>query len=339
MNPALLVRLRPVTPWRIGTDSGAREQASPVYPSDTLFGALCSAFQQLGWLEEWLDSTVRAISTPAVRSSSAFPFHRHLLYAPPPAGLWPPSTDGRLRWKGASFLPTSVIAGLLSGEMPSEQDWTIDPQSACLVPVKSRGAAGPFRFLHRSNAAVDRMTGGIVAPYSVECVQFAPEAGLWCAFEFSSHTAYAVWAPKLQAGLRLLSDSGFGGLRSRGFGRARNPLFQPGNLASLLWGERNPIAGTPSAWWTLSLFSPGASDAIQWDRGAYHLTTRSGRSAGGRLKLSTRLVQEGSVLVSPSAPVGTAIDVAPEGSPQPLYRAAFSVALPIAWTGAKPGVA
>lgn len=339
MNPALLVRLRPVTPWRIGSDSGAREQASPVLPSDTLFGALCSAFQQLGWLDEWLDSTVRGVSAPAVRTSSAFPFQRNLLYAPPPAGLWPPSTDGRLRWKGASFLPASVIADLLAGEMPSEQDWAIDPQSACLVPVKSRGAAGPFRFLRRSHAAVDRMSGGIAAPYSVECVQFAPEAGLWCAFEFSSHTAYAVWTPKLQAALRLLSDSGFGGLRSRGFGRARNPLFQPGALANLIWGERPSISAPPSAWWTLSLFSPGDSDAIQWDRGAYNLVARSGRSADGRLKLSTRLVREGSVLVSPSAPVGTAINVAPEGSAHPLYRAAFSVALPIAWTGMNPGVA
>lgn len=335
MNPALLVRLRPVTPWRIGPDSGVREQASPVYSSDTLFGALCSAFEQLGWLEEWLDSTVRQTSRPAVRASSAFPYHRNLLFAPPPAGLWPPSSDGRLRWKGASFLPTGVIAALLEGELPSEQDWMIDPQSACLVPAKTRGAAGPFRFLRRSHAAVDRLSPGIVEPYSVECVQFAPEAGLWCAFEFSSHTAFAVWAPKLQAALRLLSDSGFGGLRSRGFGRARNPLFQPGTLAQLLWGERASIERAASAWWTLSLFSPGDSDTIQWDQGSYSLVTRSGRSADGRHKLSTRLVREGSVLVSPSAPVGTALDVSPAGSPHPLWRAAFAVTLPISWAGAK----
>lgn len=339
MNPALLVRLRPITPWRIGPDSGAREQAAPVYSSDTLYSALCSAFQQLGWAEEWLDSTVRGISGPAVRMTSAFPYLRNLLFAPPPVCFWPPAGDGRLRWKGAALLPTSVIAGLLDGQAPSEQDWAIDTQSACLIPARTRGAAGPFRFLRRSHAAVDRICEGVVDPYSVECVQFAPESGLWCAFEFGSHTAYAVWAPKLQAALRLLSDSGFGGMRSRGFGRCRAPLFQSGVLSSLLFGDQYRTAAGSNAWWTLSLFSPAEAEPVHWNKGCYHLVTRSGRGVNGALKLSTRLVREGSVLVSPEPPRGAAINVAPEGSPHPFWRAAYAVSLPIPWPSGEMGAA
>ena len=105
----------------------------------------------------------------------------------------------------------------------------------------------------------------------------------------------------------------------------------------MLLGERLPPASDPAAWWTLSLFSPGPSDAIHWDRGSYRLVTRSGRSLAGQQKLSTHLVGEGSVLVSSAAPVGAAIDVAPPGAPHPLWRAAFAVAVPIPWAGPHSG--
>jgi CRISPR type III-A-associated RAMP protein Csm4 len=339
MNPSLLVRLRPVTPWRIGPESGAREQASAVFPSDTLFSALCGAFSQLGWLEEWLSATVGSPAGSAVRLTSAFPFQRGLLYLPPPAGLWPPAGESRVRWKGAAMLPAPVVASLLDGAVPAEDEWSVDAQSACLVPSKLRSAAGPFRFLRRSHAAVDRLTGGNAEPYTVDCVQFAPEAGLWCAADFSSHTASAVWSPKLKAAFRLLADSGFGGLRSRGFGRCRAPLFQAGILSELLLGENGAPAHPTSAWWTLSLFSPAEGEPIEWDKGCYHLVTRSGRATDGRLKRSTRLIREGSVLVCGSAPRGAALDVAPDGSPHPLWRSGFAVSLPIAWKPSNRGVA
>jgi CRISPR type III-A-associated RAMP protein Csm4 len=275
-----------------------------------------------------------------VRLTSAFPFQKGLLYLPPPSGLWPPPGEGRVRWKGAELLPAPVLAGLLRGEMPGEEEWTIDGQSACLVPSRQRGAAGPYRFLRRSHAAVDRLTGGIAEPYSVACTQFAPEAGLWCAAEFSSHTAYAIWSPKLQAAFRLLADSGLGGLRSRGFGRSRTPLFQAGTLAELIFGAAAPAsAAAPAAWWLLSLFSPASDDAVHWERGSYDLVTRTGRAVDGKLKLSTRMVREGGVMVSDKPLRGTALNAAPPESPHPLWRAGFAVALPIAWSGPGRGVA
>jgi hypothetical protein len=43
------------------------------------------------------------------------------------------------------------------------------------------------------------------------------------------------------------------------------------------------------------------------------------------------MVEEGSVIVSPQQPLGSAADVAPEGFPHPVYRSGFalSIALPV----------
>jgi CRISPR type III-A-associated RAMP protein Csm4 len=334
MNPALLIRLRPSTPWRIGPSSGARAEVSPVFHSDSLYSAVTLAFEQFGLLEEWLGVTSGTLSVPAVRFTSCFPWQRSLLYAPPPAGLWPPAgISAKLRAKGATLLPTSVIADLLEGKVPDENDWVVDGHSGCLIPAGSRSSSGPFRFLIRSSVAVDRVTGGHVLPHSAQCVQFAPAAGLWCAAEFSSQTAYAVWAPRLESVFRLLADSGLGGMRSRGFGRSRGVDFRSGPLAEMLFGPAARPAG--GAWWTLSLVSPAATDDIHWDAGCYRLEQREGRvgsgAAAGSAKLASRLVAEGSVLVAGHAPVGSSRDVAPAGSPHPIYRAGYAVALPIAW--------
>jgi len=306
-----------------------------VFHSDSLYSAVTLALEQLGLLEEWLNATAREHCEPAVRFSSCFPWQRGYLYAPPPNGMWPPaSASPKVRWKGASLVPTSVIAGLMQGAAPSDENWMVDGQSGCLVPTGSRSATGPFRFVHRSSAAVDRVTGGIVAPHGATCVQFAPASGLWCAAQFSNQNTYAVWAPKVQAAFRLLADSGLGGLRSRGFGRARSVDFQPGLLPELLFGSTQSTVGS-NAWWLLSLLSPAESDDVQWASGNYQVALRSGRvgsvTGGGRGKLSSRLLAEGSVIVTGKPPMGCVRNVAPEGCPHPVFRAGYAVALPIPW--------
>ena len=67
-----------------------------------------------GQLEEWLDATARA-PEPAVRFSSCFPFHGETLYVVPPRQLWPPPASAKVRWKGARFVPLSVVDGLVNG--------------------------------------------------------------------------------------------------------------------------------------------------------------------------------------------------------------------------------
>ena len=76
-----------------------------------------------------------------------------------------------------------------------------------------------------------------------------------------------------------------------------------------------------------------ADDAVDWKRGDYAITTRSGRvesDAGwGAAKRATRMITEGSVLVAPAEPRGSVSDVAPEGFPHPVYRAGYALAIPI----------
>ena len=87
------------------------------------------------------------------------------------------------------------------------------------------------------------------------------------------------------------------------------------------------------AWWLLSLFTPNASDQVDWTRGKYALVVRSGRvesaARHGDLKTPANMIQEGSVLVSDTEPRGGARNVAPDSFPHPVYRAGFALAIPI----------
>lgn len=337
MMPALLVRIRPSTPWRLGPETGSPAEASAVLHSDAVYSAVTMALGQLGWMEDWLEATADPFREPVVRFTSAFPWQRNLLYAPPPRGVWPPEGgSARVRWKGAGLIPTQLAGALLRGDRFDEQAWDLDGWCGCLIPAGSRSATGPFRFLRRSCAAVDRVTGGQALPYITGCVQFAPASGLWCAAQFATQTAYAVWGPRIQAAFRLLGDSGIGGLRSRGFGRARSVDFQAGRLEDLLFspgGAPRPGRG----WWLLSLAAPSPEDAIRWDEGDYQLLKRTGRvgslTGGGALKLAARMLAEGSVIVSPRAPRGTVVNAAPEGCPHPVIRSGYAVAISIPWPG------
>ncbi|MEJ5367329.1 MAG: hypothetical protein WHT08_03360 [Bryobacteraceae bacterium] len=335
MNPALLVKIRPSTPWRLGSESGSLAEASAVLHSDAVYSAVTLAMQQLGWMEEWLSATADPFREPAVRFTSAFPWQRNLLYVPPPRGLWPPEgASPKVRWKGASLIPSQLAGALLRREKFEEDAWEVDGPSGCLIPSGGRVTTGPFRFLRRSCAAVDRMTGGHVLPYLAGCVQFAPASGLWCAAQFATQTAYAVWGPHIEAAFRLLADSGIGGMRSRGFGRARHVEFQAAPLADLLFGPKGAPAGG-NGWWLLSLVTPAPTDAIRWEEGHYQLIRRGGRvgslAGGGLQKRASRMLAEGSVIVSPQPPQGSILDVAPEGCPHPVLRAGYAVAVPIPW--------
>ena len=351
MAASLLIRLRPTGPWRIGPDSGARDRVDRIFHSDALYAAVCSAMARLDdgdtGLEAWLDATARS-TEPAVRLSSLLPYQRKTLFVPPPNHIWPPQTSARLRAKGARFVPTSVVADLLDGKRLEETRWKVDAESECLIPAGAADeVAGPFRAVLRTAAAVDREGLG-VAPHATACLEFNRGAGLWCAVQFSDDAAHETWRPRVMAAFRLLADSGFGGERSRGWGRAMTPDFRDGELAELLFSNRElpAIGGEAGAGhWLLSLYHPLESDAVDWDKGSYELVTRGGRvesdaamDAGkwGSAKKPTRLVSEGSVLVAAEAPVGAAPDTAPDGVPHPVYRAGFAVTVEVPLIIKKP---
>ncbi|PWU08007.1 MAG: hypothetical protein C5B51_08520 [Terriglobia bacterium] len=371
MNPGLLVKLRPTGPWRIGPDSGARNQVDAIYHSDTLYAAVTSALVRLGMMEPWLDATTRS-SSPAVCFSSCFPFVDEVRFIIPPRTIWPPTSpallSARVRWKSARFVPLEVVEALLGGQSLDEHRWAVDGTSGCLMPA---GSPGPFRTGLRFNAAVDRLTGA-AERHSTACLEFRPGAGLWAVISFADENARAHWAAPLKTAFSLLADSGFGGERSRGWGRADTPEFIEGSLPEMVLGgqpaegqaepppppealsveeptqaegvsESNTPAPAPfadpavpapvRAHWLLSLFTPAATDEVDWQRGNYTVLERGGRvespARSGELKKQLHMVAEGSVLYTSAVLRGSAPDVAPDGFVHPVFRSGFAVSIPL----------
>jgi CRISPR type III-A-associated RAMP protein Csm4 len=421
MNPGMVVKLRPTGPWRIGPDSGARNKVDAIYHSDSLYAAVTSAMAQLGSLDEWLAATARN-ATPAVCFSSCFPFLDEIGFVVPPRTVWPPTSpallSARVRWKSARFVPLGIVQAILGGHRLDENQWTIDGPSECLVPA---GRSGPFRMGVRWNAAVDRLSG-VTERHSTACVEFRPGAGLWTVVSFADEAARDRWMDPVKAALRLLADSGFGGERSRGWGRSEPPEFVEGTLPEMVLGAggQGPVAreeasgpdvlpglpgetppepspvppigepgpeppgpdpepqlpplippepmtaeaestpepsapepvtagaerapdslppgprppapeSAPAPHWLLSLFTPAATDTVDWARGNYTVLTRGGRVASpagsGELKKQLQMVAEGSVLYASSVPCGSAPDVAPDGFAHPVFRAGFALSI------------
>jgi CRISPR type III-A-associated RAMP protein Csm4 len=233
MNPGLVVKLRPTGPWRIGPDSGARNRVDVIYHSDSLYSAVTSAMSRMGSLEEWLDATARS-QTPAASFSSCFPFLDDIGFVVPPRTIWPPTSpaamSARVRWKSARFIPLSVVESILSGKKLNENQWSVDGASGCLVPT---GKPGPFRTSVRWNAAVDRLSGASER-HATACIEFREGCGLWTVVGFPDDAARDQWQEPVKAAFRLLADTGFGGERSRGWGRAETPEFVEGTLPGLI---------------------------------------------------------------------------------------------------------
>jgi CRISPR/Cas system CSM-associated protein Csm4 (group 5 of RAMP superfamily) len=353
MAPCLLVKLKPVSPWRIGDDTGARDQTASIYHSDSLYAAICSAMNSLGMLADWLGQTAAASAesgVPAVRFTSCFPFSDQTLLIVPPRNLWPPPPSPRIHWESARFVPLSLVESLIAdpdARVRDDAGWRLDPASECLLPSTGGArAAGPFRTVMRSSVAVDRLSGTASTPRLSACLEFAAGAGLWFLVVYRDSSARELWEPKVKSALKLLADTGLGGGRSRGWGRAEMPEFQdavfPEVLLSPAASEAPDAAEPPAeaapaetAYWLLSLFSPVESDGVDWSRGAYSIVDRHGRIESrvryGDKKKPLRMVSEGSVLFAPDSPAGSAPDVAPDGFPHPVYRFGYAVSIPITW--------
>jgi CRISPR Csm4 C-terminal domain len=213
-----------------------------------------------------------------------------------------------------------------------------DAESGCLLR-RDRPQSSPFRTVTRTYAAVDRF-GESSDTHSLAGVEFEQGSGLWAVVKFASNDSEREWKDRLLAALRLLADTGFGGRRSSGWGQISSYRSQEGLWPGILlpkFGRAKPNGPTETtaeqgpAHWMLSLFRPGAEDQVDWSAGSYSLTLRGGHvesSAGlGASKRQARMIEEGSVIASPRPPVGSAVDVSPEGFPHPVYRSGFALCI------------
>ncbi|MFL6417722.1 MAG: type III-A CRISPR-associated RAMP protein Csm4 [Bryobacteraceae bacterium] len=358
MQPVLLVRLRPLGPWRCGVGVG-QQQVESAFRSDRLYSAITLAMQQLDLLTEWLDATASS-SAPAVVFSSLFPFQGDTLYAPPPATVWPPPTNlltspspvflSKMRWGAAHYVPLAVAESLLLSQPLLADQWIVDGESGCLLR-RDRPSTSPFRYSNRTSAAVDRLTRTSGMARSVGCVEFESGAGLWGVARFADEAAEAIWGERIKGAFRLLADTGFGGRRSSGWGQAVAPEFESGEWPNLLFPKLAGGSGSApgsaaeseqtSSFWLLSVYSPAPGDSVDWSSGDYRLTSRTGRVDGrgegtGAVKKAVRMIAEGSVVSVRDEPVGIAVDVAPENFAHPVYRAGFALACKLPWTEQHP---
>jgi len=149
--------------------------------------------------------------------------------------------------------------------------------------------------------------------------------------EFASDDAAAKWESPVRSALSLLADSGFGGERSRGWGRSETPEWSG-------WDPPPMGDAVERAYWLLSLYTPSENDSVDWKRGSYSTVNRLGRIESavqwGVQKKATSMIAEGSVLLAGRELRGAALNVAPDGFPHPVYRAGFAVAVPIPWRAA-----
>jgi hypothetical protein len=147
--------------------------------------------------------------------------------------------SARVRWKSARFVPLAVVRAMLTGQALDGNQWSLDGASECLVPA---GSPGPFRTGVRWSAAVDRLTGA-AERHSTACIEFRPGAGLWTIVSFQDEAAHSRWLEPVKAAFRLLADTGFGGERSRGWGRSEPPEFTDGTLPELVLGPKGQDGG------------------------------------------------------------------------------------------------
>ena len=167
-------------------------------------------------------------SSPAFALSSLYPFQGDVLYVVPPANLWPPPAGlvtspspvflTKVRWQAAKFVPTGLVETILTGQKVLADQWSPDPESACLLR-RDRPSTTPFRTVLRTGAPVDRITKESSSAYTFAGVEFEPGAGFWTVVRFADEAASQTWGERIKGMFRLLADTGFGGRRSAGWGQ------------------------------------------------------------------------------------------------------------------------
>ena len=208
-------------------------------------------------------------SAPAVRFSSFFPFHGDTLLVVPPRSLWPPPESTKIRYKGAHFVPLSVIESLLADKAIDEDRWAVDGESECLVPIEPGSRAISRR------SAIQRRSGPAAAtrrwkfiPRRAWNSRAGPASGPSC----NSPTKLPRRDGKRRFGVRCCCwpiPASAASARAAGAARKR-PNGSPGAAT-----RRSCRAPPEQAHWLLSLYTPAENDAVDWKRGNYATVSRT----------------------------------------------------------------
>ena len=242
--------------------------------------------------------------------------------------------SAKIRYKGAHFVPLSVIESLLTDKAIDEERWAVDGESECLVPANQ--GRGPFRVALRSSAGVDRLShAGVEAALHRVPGIYARRPGSGPSFSSRRGCRRAMASSRCEARCCCWPiPASAASARAVGAARKR-PSGSPGACRSAEFARRT--AGSRASG-CLSLYTPAENDAVDWKRGNYATLSRARphrkQPRVGRAQSRPPMIAEGSVLLASNELRGAASNVAPEGFPHPVYRAGFAVTVPIPWRAA-----
>ncbi|MBR1369679.1 hypothetical protein RJ53_09405 [Methanocalculus chunghsingensis] len=261
-------------------------------PSNTLFGAICSAMAELGGPVG--DLVAAFEEDPPFLLTSAFPWFGeeekvHLLPAPilPPEKLPGEALfDAAKKLRKVSYLQSGIFASLVEGRLSDDEilrdldrgDGKYRIGSGMLYEKKQDHHFEISRSEIPHNR-INRLSVASEAFFASEGFRFS-NAGLYFLIDFKEKA----WENEVLAALRLLADRGFGPKVSSGQG-ACSISFGDTDILPTSTGERIV---------TLSRYLPDDFDLLGEDA-FYNLVRIRGRSADGVMKRSVMMLGEGSV--------------------------------------------
>jgi len=334
------VWLYPRAAFHLGERGIGLEETALTLHSDTLFSALCAAWQTLygdeALTRELLPSKDEEVEDwePPFLLSSAFPFAGDVRFYPAPLGVIDEDRARDVEW-----VSEQIFAALLHGEHLQDSFQAQQMHEGTVWPSEAEAERIREAFSLRSFEGERFWAVAKVPRVALDVKTGASE--IWhfgrvvfregCGYHFLILYQEGRIRERLRAALHLLGDLGIGGDRTSGHG-----LFKPEFSAGPEWA----LPQSASTFVTLSLLYPKPEEVTPMlnEASRYQLITRSGWIGGIRgtpwRRKTVRMIAEGSRLAGDLIRLwGDLVDVTPEAASAPnlphhVYRWGF--AFPVA---------
>lgn len=261
-------------------------------PSNTLFGALCSAFSELGFdvdglVNRYPDDPPFLVSSgfPCIRSGGGEVAHYYPMPVQPPARA--PQTRDEFtvmkRLKKARYLHESIFADLATGRIKladlTVSNDIVPVEDPALLAKKGEGEAWIRTSALKPHNQINRGSMASEEIYHSKGYYYKEGCGFFALIDVRDPE----WTDRVNAGFSFLEDRGFGGKISSGHGQA-----------TIEFGETGIPEGRSSYQISLSRFIPRSLSEFG-DNIWYNLVSVRGRSFDGTVKKSVLMLDEGTV--------------------------------------------
>lgn len=323
--------------YHFGQHGMDQEKTSVHFSSDSLFAAMLATladFEGSQAVEAWIQNFCK--DPPAFALTSAFPRAGNVRFFPTPLCRSSSHTDAAKELKRVAYVSEGIFRQILQGtdivvlyqkkNLLQDGLVLITPQEKELLPEHlRREESALWKTEQRPRVTIGRQRQNSTL-YHTGQVTFARDCGLWFGIHWMRESAEL---QKQVADLFCkMGDSGLGGERSSGLGKAE---FKKAVTIEL------PDSAN-MAWVSLSRYAPRQDEmaAIVYPSAAYTIQRVGGWLNSAMAKAQRRkqihLLKEGSVFGPLNRPIpGRLVDVRPayekEVYPHPVYRCGLAVAV------------